>query len=95
MPTDVLIFIASNKSTEGDIGDVMVVRAGVINVTRFKGLVKIKEGPRTTRSFTFQGMVIPGSVKVVVDKGDTKVIKVSGSLLLFFFGKGSRRCIHA
>ncbi len=80
---------------EGDVGDMMVVRAGVINITWFKGSVKIKEGPRTARSFTFQGMVIPGSVKVVVNKGDTKVVKVGGSLLLFFFSKGSRRCIHA
>ncbi len=95
MPMDVLILIVSNKSTKGDIGDTMVVRAGVINVTQFKGSIKIKEGPRTARSFTFQGMVIPGSVKVVVNKGDTKVVKVGGSLLLFFFGKGLRRCIHA
>jgi len=79
MPMDVLILIVSNKSAEGDVGDAMVVRAGAVNVTWFKGSIKIKEGPRTTRSFTFQGMVIPGSVKVVVDKGDTKVIKVGGS----------------
>jgi len=64
---------------KGDIGDAMVVRAGVINVTWFKGSIKIKEGPGTARSFTFQGVVIPGSVKVVIDKGDTKVVKVSGS----------------
>ena len=92
---DVLILIVSNKSAEGDVGDAMVVRAGAVNVTRFKGLIKIKEGPRAARSFTFQGVVIPGSVEVVVHKGDTGVIKVGGSLLLFFFGKGLRRCIHA
>ena len=63
---------------EGDVGDAMGVRAAVVNVTWFKGLVKIKEDPRAMRGFTFQGMVIPGSVKVVVDKGDTKVIKVGG-----------------
>ncbi len=76
---DVLILIVSNKSTEGDIGDTMVVRAGAINVTWFKGLIEIKEGPRTVRSFTFQGMVVPGSIEVVVNKGDTKVVKVGGN----------------
>jgi len=73
---DSLILIVSNKGVEGEVGDVMVVSAGVINITWFKGLIKIKEGPRTTRSFTFQGVVIPGSVKVVVDKRDTKVVEV-------------------
>ena len=71
MPTDDLILIVSNKSAEGDVGDTMGVRTGTENVNRFKGVVKIKEGPRASRSFTFQGMVIPGSVEVVVNKGDT------------------------
>ena len=57
----------------------MVVRTAAVNFTRFKGLVKIKEGPRAVRSFTFQGMVIAGSVEVVVNKGDTKVVKVGGN----------------
>ncbi len=76
---DVHIPILSNKSVEGDVGDTMGVRAGVVNVTWFKGSIKIKEGPRTTGSFTFQGMVIPGSVEVVVNKGDAKVVKVGGN----------------
>ena len=56
----------------------MVVRANTVKVTWFKGSIKIKEDPRTMGSFTFQGVVIPGSVKVVIDKGDAKVIKVGG-----------------
>ncbi len=79
MPTDVLILIVSNKGTEGDVGDVMVIRTAMVNVTGFKGSIKIKEGPRAMGSFTLQGMVIPGSVKVVVNKGDTRVIKVGGN----------------
>ena len=75
---DILILILSNKSAERDIGDAMVVRADIVKVTWFKGLIKIKEDPGTTGSFTFQGVVIPGSVKVVVDKGDVKVVKVGG-----------------
>jgi len=94
MPTDDFILIVSNKGAEGDVGDMMVVSTGMENVTRFKGLVKIKEGPRAMRSFTFQGMVIPGSIEVVVKKGDTKVVKVCGNYLLFFCGKGSGRCVH-
>ena len=69
MPTDVLILILSNKGAEGDVGDAMVVRTAMVNFTRFKGSIKIKEGPRAMRSFTFQGMVIPGSVEVVVKVG--------------------------
>jgi len=84
----------SNKGAEGDVGDTMVVNTGTENVTRFKDSVKIKEGPRAVRSFTFQGMVIPGSVEVVVNKGDTKVVKVGRNYLLFFCGKGSGRCVH-
>jgi len=79
MPTNDFILIMSNKGAEGDVGDAMVVRTGTVNVTRFKGSVKIKEGPRAVRSFTFQGMVIPGSVEVVVNKGDTRVVKVGGN----------------
>jgi len=79
MPADNLIYISSNKSVERDVGDAMVVRADTVKVTWFKGSIKIKEDPGTTGSFTFQGVVIPGSVKVVVDKGDTKVVKVGGS----------------
>ena len=94
MPTDVLIFISSNKGAKGDVGDAMVVRTAAVNFTRFKESIKIKEGPRAVRSFTFQGMVIPGSIEVVVNKGDTKVVKVGGNCLLFFFGKGSGRCVH-
>ncbi len=75
---DILILIMSNKGVEGDVGDAMVVRTATVNVTRFKGSIKIKEGPRAARSFTFQGMVIPGSVEVVVNKGDTGVVKVGG-----------------
>ena len=45
------------------------------------------------RSFTFQGMVIPGSVEVVVNKGDTRVVKVGRNYFLFFFGKGLGRCV--
>ena len=55
-----LILIVSNKGVEGDVGDTMVVNTGMENFTRFKDSVKIKEGPRAVRSFTFQGMVIPG-----------------------------------
>ena len=58
----------------------MVVRVGAVKVTWFKGSIKIKEDPRTTGSFTFQGMVIPGSVEVVVNKGDTRVVKVAGTI---------------
>ncbi len=94
MPTNNLILIVSNKGVEGDVGDAMVVFTGMENVTRFKDSVKVKEGPRTVRSLTFQGMVIPGSVEVVVNKGDTRVVKVSGNYLLFFGGKGSGRCVH-
>ncbi len=79
MSVDVLILILSNKSAEGDVGDAMVARAAVVNITWFKGSVKIKEDPRATRGFTFQGMVIPGSIKVIINKGDTKVVKVAGS----------------
>ncbi len=89
-----LILIVSNKGAEGDVEDMMVVNTGTENVTRFKDLVKIKEGPRAVRSFTFQGMVIPGSIEVVVNKGDTKVVKVGGNCLLFFCGKGLGRCVH-
>ena len=78
MPADVLTLISSNKGAEVDVGDVMVVNTGTENVTRFKDSVKVKEGPRAVRSFTFQGMVIPGSVEVVVHKGDTRVVKVGG-----------------
>jgi len=94
MPTDDLILIVSNKGAEGDIGDAMVVSTGTENVTRFKDLIKIKEGPRAIRSFTFQGMVIPGSVEMVVNKRDTRVVKVGRDYLLFFGGKGSGRCVH-
>ncbi len=76
MPADILILILSNKSVEGDIGDTMVVRTDTVKITWFKGLIKIKEDPRTMGSFTFQRVVIPGSIKVVVNKGDMKVIKV-------------------
>ena len=72
----------------------MVVRTATVNFTRFKGAIEIKEGPRAMSSFTFQGMVIPGSVEVVVHKGDTGVIKVGGDYLSFFFGKGLGRCVH-
>ncbi len=48
--------IVSNKCAEGDVGDAMVVRTATVNVTRFKGAIKIKEGPRATRGFTFQGV---------------------------------------
>ena len=68
MPTDVLILISSNKGVEGDVGDAMVVRTAMVNFTRFKGAIEIKEGPRAVSSFTFQGVVIPGSVEVVVHK---------------------------
>src|SRR6266403_5251583 len=94
MPMDVLILISSNKGVERDVGEAMVVRTATVNFTRFKGSIKIKEGPRAVRSFTFQGMVIPGSIEVVVNKGDTKVVKVGGNYLLFFCGKGSGRCVH-
>jgi len=94
MPTDVLTLISSNKGAEVDVGDVMVVRTATVNFTRFKGAMEIKEGPRAVSSFTFQGMVIPGSVEVVVNKGDTGVVKVGGNYLSFFFGKGSGRCVH-
>ena len=94
MPTNDLILIVSNKGAEGDVGDAMVVFTGTENVTRFKDSVKVKEGPRTMRSLTFQGMVIPGSVEVVVNKGDTGVIKVGGNYFSFFFGKGLGRCVH-
>ena len=94
MPTDVLIFISSNKGAEGDVGDTMIVSTGMENVTRFKDSVKVKEGPRTVRSLTFQGMVIPGSVEVVVNKGDTGVVKVGGNYFSFFFGEGLGRCVH-
>src|SRR5882762_8214189 len=94
MPMDVLIFVSSNKGAEGDVGDTMVVRTAVVSFTRFKGSIKIKEGPRAVRSFTFQRVVIPGSVEVVVHKGDTGVVKVSGNYLSFFFGKGMGRCVH-
>jgi len=79
MPMDVLILISSNKSMEGDVGDVMIVGVDTAKVTWFESAVRVKEGPRAVRGFTFQGMVIPGSVKVVVNKGDTKVVKVGGS----------------
>jgi len=49
----------------------MVVGTALVNFTRFKIPIKIKEGPRAVGSFTFQGMVIPGSVEVVIYKGDT------------------------
>ena len=68
MPTDVLILILSNKGAKGDVGDTMVVRTAAVNFTRFKGSIKIKEGPRAVRSFTFQRVVIPGSVEVVIHK---------------------------
>src|SRR6266404_3933487 len=93
MPTDVFTLILSNKGAEVDVGDSMVVRTNTINFTGFEGAINIKEGPRTMRSFTFQGMVIPGSVEVIVNKGDTRVIKVGGNYLLFFSGKGSGQCI--
>ena len=91
---DVLVLISSNKVAEVDVGNVMVVRTALVNFTRFKVSIKIKEGPRAVSSFTFQGMVIPGSVEVVVNKGDTGVVKVGGDYLSFFFGKGSGRCVH-
>src|SRR6266404_3214024 len=94
MPTNNLILIVSNKGVEGDIGDAMVINTGAKNVARFKDLVKVKEGPRAVRSFTFQGVVIPGSIEVVVNKGDTRVIKVGRNYFLFFFGKRSGRCVH-
>ncbi len=53
VPMDSLHFIVSNKGSEGEVGDAMVVCAGVINVTWFKGPIEIKEGPRAVRSFTF------------------------------------------
>ncbi len=56
----------------------MVVRVGTAKVTRFKSAIKIK-GPRTVGSFTFQRVVIPGGIEVVVDKGGTKVVKACGS----------------
>jgi len=57
----------------------MVVRVSTVKVTWFKGLIKIKEDPRTTGSFTFQGVVIPGGIEIVVDKRDMKIVKVCGS----------------
>ena len=72
----------------------MIVRTVLVNFTRFKIPIKIKEGPRAVGSFTFQGMVIPGSVEVVIHKGDTGVVKVGGNYLSFFFGQGSGRCVH-
>ncbi len=84
----------SNKGAEGDVGDAMVVRTTTENFTGFKGLITVKEGPRAARSFTFQRVVIPGSVEVVVNKGDTGVVKVGGNKFLFCFGKRSGRCVH-
>ena len=53
VPTHSFLFIVSNKGSEREVGDAMVVGAGVINVTWFKGPIEIKEGPRAVRSFTF------------------------------------------
>ncbi len=89
-----LILISSNKGAEVNVGDTMVVRAATVNFTGFKGSIEIKEGPRAVSSFTFQGMVIPGSIEVVVNKGDTGVIKIGRNYFSFFFGEGSGRCVH-
>ncbi len=55
----------------------MVIWVEVVEVDIIKSAIKTNNYPQAVMGFTLEGMVIPSSVEVVVDKGNARIFKIS------------------